>query len=117
MDVSGDAERGHVDLGQFFHTSGMVCAYTFAEIDSPEAAEAKLFTGSDDQIAVWLNGSKIYDFGGNSVSGQFVCRLQRLLHHSRPGHDGQVRAVAADAVDLGGRGDGGVRRLRAAPIS
>ena len=65
VDVSGDAEHGHVDLGKFFHNSGMVCAYTFTEIDSPEAAEAKLFTGSDDQIAVWLNGSKIYDFGGS----------------------------------------------------
>jgi uncharacterized protein (TIGR02271 family) len=54
-----------VDLGKFFHNSGMVCAYTFAEIDSPEAADAKLFTGSDDQIAVWLNGSKLYDFGGS----------------------------------------------------
>jgi len=65
VDVSGDAEHGHVDLGKFFHNNGMVCAYTFAEIDSPEAADAKLFTGSDDQIAVWLNGSKIYDFGGS----------------------------------------------------
>ena len=48
---------------QFFHNNGMVCAYTFAEIDSPEAADAKLFTGSDDQIAVWLNGEKAFDFG------------------------------------------------------
>jgi len=65
VDVSGDAEHGHVDLGKFFHNNGMVCAYTTVEIDSPEAADAKLFTGSDDQIAVWLNGAKLYDFGGS----------------------------------------------------
>ena len=63
VDVSGDAEHGHVDLAQFFHNNGMVCAYTFAEIESPEAADATLFTGSDDQIGVWLNGEKIFDFG------------------------------------------------------
>ena len=43
----------------------MVCAYAFAEIDSPEAAEARLICGSDDQIAVWLNGEKVHDFGGS----------------------------------------------------
>jgi putative heme-binding domain-containing protein len=65
-DVSGNADTGLVDLGQVFHTNGMVCAYAYAEIDSPEAADGKLFAGSDDQLAVWLNGKKLHDSGAAS---------------------------------------------------
>ncbi|MEP6672722.1 MAG: PVC-type heme-binding CxxCH protein [Chthoniobacter sp.] len=65
-DVSGNAETGRVDLGQVFHSNGMVCAYAYAEIESPEAADGKLFAGSDDQMAVWLNGKKMHDSGASS---------------------------------------------------
>ncbi|MDR3401128.1 MAG: HEAT repeat domain-containing protein [Chthoniobacter sp.] len=65
-EVSGNAETGLVDLGQVFHTNGMVCAYAYAEIDSPEAADGKLLAGSDDQLAVWLNGKKVHDSGASS---------------------------------------------------
>ncbi len=60
-DVSGESDTGRVDLGKFFHTSGMVCAYAVAEIEATEAADAKLFAAADDQIAVWLNGKKVHD--------------------------------------------------------
>ncbi|MEI9893836.1 MAG: c-type cytochrome [Chthoniobacter sp.] len=65
-EVSGNADTGRVDLGQVFHSNGMVCAYGYAEIDSPEAADGKLFAGSDDQMAVWLNGKKVHDSGASS---------------------------------------------------
>ena len=42
----------------------MVCAHAFAEIESPAEADAHLLCGSDDQIAIWLNGWKIHDFAG-----------------------------------------------------
>ena len=64
-DVGADNE-GHVDLGKVFKTSGMVCAYAFAAIESPAEADAKLLCGSDDQIAVWLNGRKVHDSGAGS---------------------------------------------------
>ena len=78
-DVSGNADTGRVDLGQFFHTNGMVCAYAYAEIESPEEADGKLLAGSDDQIAVWLNGKKIHDSGPGSRSYE-VDQDQVALH-------------------------------------
>lgn len=65
IDVTADATEGRVDLGQVFKTSAMVCAYAFTEIDAPEAAEAKLFTSVDDEIAVWLNGQQIQNLSGS----------------------------------------------------
>jgi putative heme-binding domain-containing protein len=44
----------------------MVCAYAYVEIDSPEAADGKIFTGSDDQLAIWLNGKKVFDSGAST---------------------------------------------------
>ena len=55
-DVNASADEGRVNLEKIFKSNGMVCAYAFTEIESPEEAEAKLFCGSDDQIAVWVNG-------------------------------------------------------------
>ena len=65
-EVNASADEGRVDLGKVFKTSGMVCAYAFTEIESPEDADARLFCGSDDQIAVWLNGKKLHDSGPGS---------------------------------------------------
>lgn len=65
-EVSGNSDTGLVDLGQVFHTNGMVCAYAYAEIDSPEESDGKLLAGSDDQLAVWLNGKKVHDSGSSS---------------------------------------------------
>jgi putative membrane-bound dehydrogenase-like protein len=65
-DVNGNADTGLVDLGQYFHTNGMVCAYAYAEIDAPQEADGKLLGGSDDQMAVWLNGKKVFDSGAGS---------------------------------------------------
>jgi putative heme-binding domain-containing protein len=65
IDVTADATEGRVDLGKTFNTSAMVCAYAFTEIDAPEAADAKLFTSADDEIAVWLNGAQVLNVPGN----------------------------------------------------
>jgi putative heme-binding domain-containing protein len=66
IDATANADTGLVDLGQFFHTNGMVCAYAYAEIDSPEEADGKILGGSDDQMAIWLNGQKLHDSGPGS---------------------------------------------------
>ncbi|MDB6152693.1 MAG: hypothetical protein JWL90_1146 [Chthoniobacteraceae bacterium] len=64
-DVNGDPQEGHVNLEKVYHSNGMVCAYAYAEIECPEAADAKIFCGADDQIAIWLNGAKIINVPGS----------------------------------------------------
>jgi len=64
-DESGDAAAGHVNLGKVFQNNGMVCAYAYTEFEAPEAADAKILCGSDDQIAIWLNGRQVHDFGAS----------------------------------------------------
>jgi putative membrane-bound dehydrogenase-like protein len=64
-DVVADANTGHVDLGKIFKTNGMVCAYAYAEIEATEAGGAQFICGSDDQIAVWIGGTKVNDFGAS----------------------------------------------------
>ena len=67
-EVGASADEGRVNLEKVFQSNGMVCAYAFAEIESPAEADARLFCGSDDQIAVWLNGKKVHDSGPGSRS-------------------------------------------------
>ncbi len=67
-DVSADSD-GRVNMERVFHTNAMVCAYAVAEITASEAASTKLFLGVDDQMAVWLNGKRVYDSG--PASGGF----------------------------------------------
>jgi putative heme-binding domain-containing protein len=64
IDVTADSAEGRVDLEKVFKSNAMVCAYAFAEIDAPEAADAKLFTSADDEIAVWLNGQQVLNSSG-----------------------------------------------------
>lgn len=66
IDATASVDDGRVDLEKVFHTNGMVCAYAYADIESTGPAEAKLICGSDDQIAVWLNGVKVHDSGSGS---------------------------------------------------
>ena len=60
----------------------MVCAYAYTEIDAAADADAQLFCGSDDQIAIWLNGEKVHDFGGPRG---FIPTTTRCRCTSRPG--------------------------------
>jgi putative membrane-bound dehydrogenase-like protein len=64
-DANAEQTQGKVDLADVFKNNGMVCAYAYAEINATAAGDARFFCGSDDQIAVWLNGKKIHDFGAS----------------------------------------------------
>jgi hypothetical protein len=64
-DVTADVGSGEVDLQKVFNTSAMVCAYAFTTIDTPEASEAKIFAGADDELAIWLNGKPVFNRGGS----------------------------------------------------
>ncbi|MCU1500398.1 MAG: Heme-binding protein, partial [Acidimicrobiales bacterium] len=77
-DVSGDPQEGHVDLEKVYHSNGMVCAYAYAEIEAPEAADARVLCGADDQIAIWLNGAKVINVPGSH--GYEVDKQEAPIH-------------------------------------
>src|SRR5262249_49567502 len=65
IDVTADSDVGRVDLEKVFKSNAMVCAYAITEIEADQAAEAKLFTTADDEIAVWLNGQRVLNQPGS----------------------------------------------------
>ncbi len=60
-DQTGDVEVGRLHLDKVYQNSGMVCAYAYTNFESSAEADAKIFCGADDQIAIWLNGKKVHD--------------------------------------------------------
>jgi putative membrane-bound dehydrogenase-like protein len=64
-DVTADPASGEVDLQKVFNTDAMVCAYAYAEIDTPEPSDAKIFADADDELAIWLNGKSVFNQGGS----------------------------------------------------
>lgn len=65
IDTNASNDDGRVSLDKVFKTQGMVCAYAYTDIEATEAGEAKFLAGSDDQLAVWLNGQKVFDSGAS----------------------------------------------------
>jgi hypothetical protein len=55
---SADIE-GKVNLFPLFDPNINVLAYAYTEVEVPSAVNAVLKTGSDDGIAVWVNGEKV----------------------------------------------------------
>jgi putative heme-binding domain-containing protein len=86
-EVSGEGEQSRIDLGKMLQANGMDSAYAYAEIEAPEASAAEILSGSDDQIAIWLNGEKILDVPGSrgfsadadKVPVQLAAGTNRLL--------------------------------------
>src|SRR5262249_48606833 len=65
-DQKGDAKNhGKVNLDSRFTPNVDVVAYGYTEIESAAARDAQLLIGSDDTLAVWLNGKKVFEFAGN----------------------------------------------------
>ncbi len=52
---------GAIDLATLFDPHDNVCAYACADIEWPEEGEVLLRLGSDDGIAVWLNGEPVHE--------------------------------------------------------
>ncbi len=58
---AGEANRkGVVDLGAIFGERARAVAYAVTEIDSPRERAAEILCGSDDGIALWLNGEQVH---------------------------------------------------------
>lgn len=51
---------GYVDLDALFAPNEGVHAFALAEVDSPRGGPALLWTGSDDAIAVFVNGEAVF---------------------------------------------------------
>jgi putative membrane-bound dehydrogenase-like protein len=56
--------HGFVDLEHEFTPNTDVVAYGYAEVPSDIARYASIQIGSDDSIAVWLNGKKVHEYKG-----------------------------------------------------
>jgi putative heme-binding domain-containing protein len=98
---------GFVDLEPLFHPNSNVVAYAYTEVTADAARDAALRLGSDDTIAVWLNGKRVHHFDGDRgwspdqarVSVRLEKGVNRLLvrcgNHSGPW--GFSVAVTGDA--------------------
>ncbi len=53
-------ERGYVDLTQCFSVKENAVGYALAEISAAEEVEALALLGSDDGVAVWVNGELVH---------------------------------------------------------
>lgn len=53
-------EAGKLDLGQRYPGSRQTAIYLKAHIFSPDEREARLDSGSDDGLRVWLNGERVF---------------------------------------------------------
>jgi hypothetical protein len=101
-EVSADPGSGEVNLEKVFKTGAMVCAYAFTEIDTPEATDAKIFAGVDDELAIWLNGKPVFNRGG---SHGYEADQTRSPCNSPP-------AKNALFVKIGNKGGGWIFNLR-----
>ena len=54
-------KNGIVDLNKLFDKLDYVSAYSWAEIQAPEAGPALLGVGSDDAVKVWVNGELVHE--------------------------------------------------------
>jgi hypothetical protein len=58
-------DRGKVDLGALYSKEDDQGAFAAAEVVSPEAGVARFAIGSDDTLAVWINGKQVYKRDGS----------------------------------------------------
>jgi len=56
---------GYVDLVKLLSGKAQVSAYAIAAVASPVACEVDMAVGSDDDVAVWVNGEPVHDAPGD----------------------------------------------------
>jgi hypothetical protein len=63
MRFAGAENVGQVDLDAVYGDIDHVCIYAVAWLDCPQAvADARLCTGSDDYLKVWVNGKLVHTY-------------------------------------------------------
>ena len=71
---------GYLDLRKDFSPAPMTVGYMLVYVHAPKATDAVMLIGSDDQIAVWLNGTEIHrksiDAGATADADAVPCQLK-----------------------------------------
>jgi hypothetical protein len=57
-------DSGIVDLGQLFDHAQHISAYALQRVYCPQERQVAIMVGSDDQVLLWLNKKKVYEFKG-----------------------------------------------------
>ncbi len=57
--------QGIVDLGSIYSQVNDLCAFASTEIMAPVAGPTRLAVGSDDTLAIWINGKQVYKYDGS----------------------------------------------------
>jgi len=65
IEHEAEPKDGYVDLVKLVSGQAQLCAFALAELASPVDCEVDALVGSDDGVAVWLNGEKVHDAPGD----------------------------------------------------
>ena len=58
-------QHGRMNLDRLYSPNTDVVAYGYAEVESAADRDAELLVGSDDTIAIWVNGKKVHETQGD----------------------------------------------------
>ncbi|GAB4315063.1 MAG: hypothetical protein Kow0059_06990 [Candidatus Sumerlaeia bacterium] len=89
----------YVDLHAVFgerHENAAACAAAFLE--SPATLDAVLALGSDDGVAVWLNGEQVFE---HDIGRPYVSREDRVAVRLRPGVNALLLKITQRGGDWG----------------
>jgi HEAT repeat protein len=64
-EVTVSGADGFLDLAKMYDRNEDCGAFVAAEVESPRSRPARLLLGSDDDVVVWVNGVKVFEFTGN----------------------------------------------------
>ena len=73
-------EDGYLDLRKDLSPTPMTIGYTLVYVHTPKTTDSVMLIGSDDEIAVWLNGTEIHrkriDAGATADADAVLCQLK-----------------------------------------
>ena len=71
---------GYLDLRKDFSPTPLTVGYTLVYVHAPKTTDSVMLIGSDDEIAVWLNGTEIHrksiDAGASADADAVPCQLE-----------------------------------------
>lgn len=89
---------GFLDLRKNISVDPMVVGYAFTYVYTPKAMESVLLLGSDDEIAVWLNGTEIHR---NNVLRQAIPDEDVIPCQLKTGWNTVLCKIGQDSVGWG----------------
>ena len=71
---------GYLDLRRDLYPTPMTVGYTLVYVHAPKATDSVMLIGSDDEIAVWLNGTEVHrksiNAGATADADAVLCQLK-----------------------------------------